>query len=184
VYAYRDLLFAVRRSVRYHRRRQRFLEGVNRVIRIVLLLSGFGTITVVTAKLGESWTLACAFVIAVVTAIDLVTGVGKSASLHGVLAGSFLALEREMIQAGDESSDKSVREFMARRLEIEADEPAILRVLDCMCHNDLLRAMGYDDQEYADIPWWQRLLAHVSNFGEHRIRKRKEKVSSGKDTLQ
>jgi hypothetical protein len=54
-------------------------------------------------------------------------------------------------------------------LAIEADEPPILRVLDAICHNELLRAMGYPKEREAQIAWYQRLLASFVDIREHAI---------------
>ena len=47
-----------------------------------------------------------------------------------------------------------------------------MQVLDVLCHNDLLRAMGYaDEKEKVAVTWWQRQTAHFFNFGTHRLAK-------------
>jgi hypothetical protein len=45
----------------------------------------------------------------------------------------------------------------------------VLRVLDSICHNELLRAMGYDRSQYVEIAWYQRLLAQFVDVREHAI---------------
>ena len=44
-----------------------------------------------------------------------------------------------------------------------------LRVLDSICHNELLRAMGYDQSQYVEIAWYQRLFAQFIDIREHAI---------------
>ena len=48
----------------------------------------------------------------------------------------------------------------------------VMQVLDVLCHNDLLRAMGCaDEKEKVAVTWWQRQTAHFFNFGTHRLAK-------------
>ena len=59
----------------------------------------------------------------------------------------------------------------ARQLQIEAAEPPILRVLDAMCHNELLTALGGDEGQRASITRLQRWLASWADFRADRLRK-------------
>jgi hypothetical protein len=72
-----------------------------------------------------------------------------------------------MVLAGDYDAT-ALAAFTARRLEIEADEPPILKVLDSVCHNELLRAMGYDKSEFYRIGVVQRMLRHICVFASTR----------------
>ena len=63
-------------------------------------------------------------------------------------------------------------ELKARRLQIEATEPPILRVLDAMCHNELLTALGGDEGQRARVTRLQRWLANWADFRADRLRKR------------
>ena len=74
-------------------------------------------------------------------------------------------------------ADPSVRaearlaEFAARRLAIEADEPPVLRVLDALCHNELVTALGLDDAERAAVTPLQRWLAPLVDVRPDRLRR-------------
>ena len=39
-----------------------------------------------------------------------------------------------------------------------------------MCHNELLRAMGYDKSHFARIWFYQRWLAHFFDFQDDKVR--------------
>ena len=66
-------------------------------------------------------------------------------------------------------SQAVIHRLRAGRLEIERDEPPVLRVLDSICHSELLRATGYDRSQYVEIAWYQRLLAQFVDVREHAI---------------
>jgi hypothetical protein len=49
------------------------------------------------------------------------------------------------------------------------EEPPVLRVLDALCHNEELRAMGYATSQMAKIGWLQRLLAPFIDIRSDKI---------------
>ncbi len=59
-------------------------------------------------------------------------------------------------------SDDEYGKAVLERLSIEQDEPAPLRLLDVLCHYELLRSMGHDSDDTPHVPLYRRLLA---NFG-------------------
>lgn len=79
-----------------------------------------------------------------------------------------MAIEAE---PGQNYTEEDLRTWTARRLLIEADEPPVLRVLDILCHNELLLAMDYPRSELCRVPWWKRLLAPFMNLSDEAIRK-------------
>ena len=62
---------------------------------------------------------------------------------------------------------------MTQRLEIETREPPHYRVLNLLCHNEMVKAMGKPAHEYVDIPRWQSLLAHFTDVGSSGLEKRR-----------
>jgi hypothetical protein len=122
----------------------------------------FGSATVFAViTVYKSLAVVVAAIVSVFSAVDLVVGAGKAARLHEDLAKRFISLERSLILHKDEVSDQDVKRFSAERLEIEVDEPPIFRVLDSLCHNELLEAMGYSRKQFLKIAWYQRLFAQL-----------------------
>ncbi len=74
--------------------------------------------------------------------------------------------------AGEELPESRLRELEAVRLDIEAREPPVLRVLDTMCHDELVTALGIEDVHRSNLRWWQRWPANLVDLGAHRLRKR------------
>jgi len=166
------LLFGVRRSVRYHNRRRMFFDTFGLFRSAFSVILGSATMVGVLTKAGEVWILSSAAIITVFSAIDLVVGTAKAARLHSDLARRFIELEREFLPEKAWTRSELDR-LEAARLSIEADEPPILRVLDSMCHNELLRAMGYDEGMFLNIRWYQRLAANIMDVAPSAIRARK-----------
>src|SRR5205807_849768 len=97
-----DLLFAVRRSIRYHSYRRRFFERLSVWADFLVIISG-GTVVGFSAFAIESsqpyyhWlTVFFGGIIANIGTFDLVIGFSTSARDHHDLAKDFSRLEREM----------------------------------------------------------------------------------------
>jgi len=163
-----ELLFCVRRSVRYHVRRRKFFERFNLAVQALAVIFGSATIYAVLGQLGEAWAIGAAAVVTVTSAVNLVVDTPRLARLHYDLARRFIELEREIVGA-DAQDGAALRRWQAQRLEIETEEPPVLHVLNAICHNELARAMGYPREELARIGPLQRLFAHLFDWREHRI---------------
>ena len=165
-----ELLFGVRRSVRYHAHRRRFFEQLDKFIKAFTAIGGLGVFVTVLQKFGtgENWGLLIFGLVAgVLSIVDIVVNPDDQAHEHCNLSKDFIQLEKEIVLAGESLTSKQVAEFTARRLEIEAEEPPALRVLDTICHNELLRAMGYDDSHQKKVTKWQRFWSPLLDVNYH-----------------
>lgn len=165
------LLFGVRRSVRYHNRRRMFFDGFGLFKSACTVILGSGTMVGILTSGGSAFTLLAAALITVLSAIDLVVGTSKAARLHSDLARRFIELEKEFLPE-KATTRAELDRLEAARLTIEADEPPILRILDSVCHNELLRAMGYEDEVFLKIFWFQRLFANFIDIAPGLVRVR------------
>lgn len=164
------LLFDVRRSIRYHDLRSGFFDRLHQLTGgLTVLLSG--SVIFDLARPGETsaWMLAIATIAALLSAWDIVVGYASKAGLHRDLKARFFALEIAIV-SGDTSAETWNR-HQVERLSIERDEPPIYRVLDLICHNQLMRAEGFDPQDrkrganhFAKITPFQRITRHVFHW--------------------
>ena len=168
---YRDLLFDVRRSVRYHDRRQRFYQNVQNFAVFVVLLFSMATVATFGTVIGQVlpvWVkLLPAVLTSVLMGLTLVYRIGEKAWLHADLKRRFIELEQHLEQSHATCNGQLIPEVTKKRLEIETTEPPVLRVLDVLCHNELMRAMGYPRENLVPIGFWQRLFAPLFDFREH-----------------
>lgn len=148
-----ELLFAVRRSVRYHDRRRRFYEIWNTITVAGAVIGGSSAFA---ALMADSTTVSVFFsaLVALVGALDLAVGTARRADRHGDLARQFIALEQDFAR-GRSLEDDEYEALTRRRLAIEASEPPVLRLLDAMCHFEVLRSLG-DAKRHPRIPWVRR----------------------------
>ena len=164
------LLWGVRRSIRYHRRRERWLDAVDRACAFAIAVFGASALASLLTGINPALLTVAAAITAAAGALQLAFGPARQARLHSNLARDFVDLERAMARAGEDLPEHERREFEARRLEIESREPPVLRVLDAMCHDELATALGIDDPKVRAQPrWYQRWLANIVDVGAHRL---------------
>jgi hypothetical protein len=154
-----NILFDVRRSVRYHDHRVGFLDRVRKFISFLTLLSGSGAIITALSSLGTASVITAAAIVAAVSTFDLIFDPAGYARLHNDLKRRFIQLEQQIVLV--DMSHENLKGFVSSRLSIEGDEPPILRVLDVICHNELARAMGYDEEHQVHLSWLQRAFSNV-----------------------
>lgn len=164
-----DLLFGVRRSARYHNRRRMFFDRLHKITVSLSIIFGSATVSVALSQAGRPWVSALAAMVAVFGAIDLVFDAPQFARLHNDLARKFIDLEKEMVILPSLTGEH-IRSFTAKRLEIESEEPPVLRVLNILCHNELMRAMGYADDKLAQVPRHKRVLCHFFDVNDAAIK--------------
>jgi low affinity Fe/Cu permease len=149
-------LFSIKRSARYHARRAAFLDFVAKSINIVSMLAGF---SVVASAIGRRESVYMAFGIAVafLSMVNFIFDFPSKARLHAELKRRFAELEKSMV--GLEPGKEAVSEKIRERLAIEVDEPAVVKTLDMMCHNDLVRAQG--SGKPAEVGWLRSLFCQI-----------------------
>ena len=166
---YDSLIFSIRRSVRYHIKRQQFFERMSKSIEIITIFSAIGTLSAAFSEtIGSCMTLVFAFIVALFSTIDLVVGTSEMIRLHSDLARRFISLEKDMVEACSQTDEAALNMFLAQRLEIEAEEPPKLGILDIICHNELVKALGHGPAEQVNLKNWQRWLANFYDIGLHK----------------
>ncbi len=156
------LLFAVRRSMRYHEARRAFFDGLHRVTAgLTVLLAG--SVLFDLARPGETagWLLALA---AVLSAWDVVVGYAAAGARHQALKTRFGALEMALLDGA--ADDATWASHQRARLVIEQDEPPVYRMLDTVCHNDVMIAEGFSagSSHYVSVSPWQRATRHLFHW--------------------
>ncbi|MGY6276724.1 hypothetical protein [Methylomonas sp. MgM2] len=101
---------------------------------------------------------------ALLASLDMVIGYSKRANLHGDLRERFANLEIYMV-SGPADNEADWQIYQRQRLLIEKDEPAIYRVVDGLCRNELLIAEGFSrndaPQHFFKCCFWHRWTAQL-----------------------
>jgi len=163
------LLFGVRRSIRYHNRRRQFFDRISKVTDALTAIAGSGTIIAALSQNFTNFSVYLAATTAVFSAINLVFDTKGNSRLHHDLARQFISIEKDLVDPA--LTPAIINKAESDRLEIEAGEPPILRVLDLICHNELLRAIGREDDGYFDIKFWRSMFAHLFDVFPSTIKK-------------
>jgi len=166
-----DALFGVRRAIRYHNARRAFFDGLGDWTNFLTIICGGCVVFFVSASLATRSTAAIVFgaLISVLTAVDLVVGFAVKARTHADLSRRFCELERDMLLLAGQPSEEDLRDILRRRLDIEADGPFILRVLEATCHNEVARTMGWPSTDLAEIGFWQDVCKQFFDFQADRL---------------
>ena len=168
------LMFGVRRSRRYHMHRQRFLGRLDLLGSMGIWLLGSSAFAMLWAQ--GSVGLWFPALVAIIGAVKVAGQPADKAGRHARLAVEFTDLERDMLRAGgiERMTYSRLDKFLSRRVEIEAKEPPVYRVLDTICHNEEVMAGGYGEHRLRRVTWLQRLFASVLDLRAHSFSPKKQ----------
>ena len=112
------------------------------------------------------WALGLGVFVSLAATVDITADSSRNHALHMLLAYRFQELEKRL--AGkSELEEGDYEQAVAERLSIEQNEPAPLRLLDVLCHYELLRSQGHHKDRIPSIPRRRRLLAHFFSQTEY-----------------
>ena len=170
--SHHNLLFGIRKSVRYHDRRRSFFLTLHTLVMLVTLLTSSGYVvafaTEVAGRLPYWVNVTSMALVAFLVGLDVVVGFARKATIHNDLKRRFIQLEQQLELVRNNHTPEDIARLTNERLNIESDEPPVKHALNLICHNELMRAMGYKEEEQVKINWLQRKLAHF-NVGELNI---------------
>ena len=156
------LLFGIRVSIRYHKRRILFYDKWGKFTNGWVALAGLGAVISLLQGWGDGWTAFVTASASVVAVIDLVVGTAKMARTHEILARRFAELEMEHNRIVAATAADFVR-LMNQKLAIDLDEPPTMRIVSELSYNEVCGEMGLD-YGIKNITSSQKLLANFINF--------------------
>jgi len=152
-----ELLFNVRRSIRYHSKRAGWFEFCSKCATAFAIFFSTGSVVAIT-KICAELSIATSVSVALVSTISLVFGWSQREHLHADLKRKFAELEKAMVKCLN-PGEKILAEMTAERLSIEEYEPKKVDVLDVICHNELCIAQGYGD--IWKVSWLYSKICHL-----------------------
>lgn len=177
------LSFAVKRSSRYHAKRASFFAKLNQLnsLATILLASAVMSSIMEDANLfGFPIAVIFGFLAFALASIVIVYDATGQAQKHHDLSRRFIELEKAMLKENPNYEDYTA--WKKERLSIEAEDTNTLHVLNTICHNELARAEGYDDNEMATIGWFQRRLSPVMDIGADKLKKNTPQATTAPET--
>jgi hypothetical protein len=158
-----QLLWRVRLSNLYHLKRERFLDGADKISKALSALGGAAAFTQIRSS--PDIGLWITGFIAVVATLSLVYSTASKARKHAELARDFKRLEAEITDYGAEISMMLLAKFESKYLGVESSEPATLGALTTHCHNQLSSAYEKYDQ-ITPLPWYQSIFMNWFDFDQ------------------
>lgn len=150
--------FAISRLIRYHGKRQRFFDGLHRMVSFINALAGSSAFVSIISGLPvvAAWLTA---IVAVSSALDSVVGFSERARLYADQRSKYYDLYCDIVACKAEKFNSD--HFRERRLRIDRDSPPPMRVLDVIARNEEDISRGYSRIDTIYINWFRRLLRHV-----------------------
>ena len=174
--SFRDEMFHVRRSVKYHDNRWGFYDKILSASMFLALATGPALVALFAIEslrdMEPAWVryLPAVFT-SVFTGTALILRVNAKANLHSELRSSFIRLRKEMELGRGTMSDSDVAGWTAQRLDIETREFPINRVVDALCHNEVLQSMGVADHtKYVRVLTWHRIIGPYTRYFDKKLR--------------
>lgn len=166
-----DLMWDVRRSVRYHSRRREFFSFWHTLVSVSVVMAGSASIAAFGTALGEGFPLWIKLLpmvlVTMLGLLDIVLGLADKAALYADLMRQFIRIEQQLEMIRHDLSEKELLRLRNEVLSIELGEPPVLHVLNTLCHNELARAMGVERKYQIPVAWYKRCLANYFDFREH-----------------
>lgn len=158
-----SLLWNVRLSALYHLKRERFLDGADKLSKAVSALGGAAAFSQI--KNNADFGLWVIGFITLVSTLSLVYGPTAKARKHAELARDFRRLESQILALGDDLTVAQIAKFESERVSLEASEPASLGSLVTQCHNELCEAFGLHCQ-ITPLPFWHRFFKNCFDIDQ------------------
>ena len=142
-------------SYRYHRRRERFFDLVDKISNAVTVLLAASLL----GKALEDGLPVVASVISALGLMNLVFGYGDRKQLHKAPAEQAMqAIGRIEALTSEALTEAQVGAMEAGLAQLNAQEPPQLKTLVMLCEREQATAMGHPDHVPLP-PWYKRLLA-------------------------
>jgi len=165
-WAFYDLDFSVRKSLRYHEKLCAFYGVWRDWIKIVSVVAGSGVFLLLLASATHFAEVFAGFV-ALWAILDYIIQPDKKAEKHCDLGERFSDLAIKLARSA--KTQEEYNELLATRLEIEKLEPPCKRLIDLQARNEECRARDYPPEDIVPLSGWQRALGYFATFGMKRL---------------
>lgn len=162
-----DIVYRLRVSILYHLKRERFFDGIHKLITIFTAISATAAVGVLLKK-QEDVDIVVAAITAVLSLLPLVYAPAERARHHAASASAFRRLLIECEAAGEYWTLSQCDSFQSRIVEQEATEPAVLSALVADCQNQLAVKNG---DPIVHLRFYQRWFKNWWDFDASRLAK-------------
>lgn len=160
-----DLLTDCERSMRYHQARTHFYSRLHLFIQFIIF--AFANVSVYKLISSSPTTALWLFAaISLLALFNLVYNPAEKLALHKSLYRSFVTLYSTIIST-TEADEKTLADWNKAIYMLYADEPPVYRALLAHCDNQVVIALGAEQQKYfVDLRWYHILFRNFLTFQE------------------
>ncbi|HZG07792.1 MAG TPA: hypothetical protein VEZ70_02300 [Allosphingosinicella sp.] len=150
--------YGISRLIRYHGKRQRFFDGLHRIVLFTnAVLGSSAFVTIISDRTYiAAWLTA---IVAIISALDNVVAFSERARKHSEQRSRYYELYCELIATP--TAEFKIDAFREKRLRIDRDSPPPRRVLDVIARNEEDIARGFAHAETSYVSWPRYLLRHL-----------------------
>jgi hypothetical protein len=152
-------------SARYHRRRAAFLNLVDQLFTLTILLAGATTFGQLVAGAPTCLAKAGAAGITLIALIQAIMRLGSASEMHRQWLKRWNALANDL-EINAAPTEANVKHWIAERAAIESDCVSELRALAIDCENATSRFMNLKGRQRR-IRWWQRLIIQLGTMQQN-----------------
>ncbi|MGE5721557.1 MAG: hypothetical protein ACM3YM_03775 [Sphingomonadales bacterium] len=157
-----QLLYRAECSSRYHRRRLAFLNNVDMLFNLVIVVAGAATFAQLAVGAPGWLARTGAALVTVIALAQIYLRVSAQAGAHTGWLKRWNVLHKELT-LNTSPSESDVRRWVEVSTEIGAECAGDLRALYCDCENAAARVMGIPDRQ-VEIKPWQRAIIHLGTL--------------------
>ena len=151
-----DLMFHVRRAIRYHMLRVQHYQRAVLTLRLTLFLGAWSAWLCILTGVGMWWPVGLLTVVIVAVLTEATWRPYEHEYVHRGLVHEHTDQERALLGLSETDREALVGVHQAI-LDIERRSPHIRQVALRVAHNELVRALGQPESQYVTVSWWQRL---------------------------
>jgi hypothetical protein len=168
---YYDAAFGINKNRRYHALLSGYYQAVYNWTVGLNAFAGSGAFVAILARapIWASGTLSGVFAFAAV--LESIFRYEHRARAHHDLCVRFTKLAAELERLSP--TPENLKKVRARRIEIEADEPGVKRLVEIRAVNEEARARGVPEAQLTRLSWMQWWLGPVFTFGLRRLEQEK-----------
>ncbi|SMF47594.1 hypothetical protein SAMN02982917_2331 [Azospirillum oryzae] len=166
-----EIDFTTHVSMRYHAKRRAWFDMLHRMSMVVAAIGGSAALA---SLAGDQSTAAkwITLAVAIAGAFDIAFGPSERARKADALYKQFCDLAAD-IASCPSPTEEDARKWLARRLKIEAEEPAIIDTLNVICHNTEAEARGYGPETCYHVSLIQQIFSHICTLPPYKFEPRK-----------
>jgi len=160
-----DIRFDALRNAIYHSARKGFLDGLNRVLLLLVIAAGTTAVGDFGAEFGFGSSKIYAAIATLSGTLQLVFDFGGRARTHEFLQRQYYELLAKISETPNASEDETAK-WEAELQRLYSEEPPPMRALDAIAYNAARESINPNEGKRAQVRWYHSLLSQFYAFNQ------------------